>query len=306
MKKVLITKPIAESGINILQENDIEILMATDTNKETILKLVKDVDAIIARATYIDEDIINAGEKLKIIAQHGVGLDYIDIKKATEKNVLVINTPDANAKSVAEYVVGLMLSLSRKIIHGNNLMKNDEFVKRDCCMGNDLKNKCLGIIGFGRIGKEISKLLSGFEVEIIAYDPYVSAESMSEFKVKKIDELENLLEQSDYVSMNLPGIESLKNMMNINKFRKMKKTAYFINCARGVLVKEEDLVVALKEKMIAGAAIDVTKTEPMEKDSDLLTLENLIITPHIAASTKESMDRMAIGVSQGIVDCLNG
>ena len=304
-KQVILTHNISEEGMALLQKRtDIEIQLL-GSSKGEIYKLLPEASAILCRMFKMDAELIALGSKLEIIAQHGAGIDAIDINAATKKGILVTNTPTANSISVAEYVIALMLTLSRKLIPASDIVRSGAFEKRDMCLGNDLHGKCLAICGLGNIGKRIAERLNGFHMHILGYDPYVSAEDMAWYGIEKAEHLPEMLSKADFISVNLPGLENLRGLFDAEMFGYMRPTAYFINCARGMLVDETALADALNSGKIAGAAIDVTDPEPLSRNSPLWTATNLMITPHIAASTAESMTRMSLDAVQSILDCLD-
>lgn len=273
-------------------------------NEEELLKVIKDVDGIIVGADRINREIIEHSRKLKIIVKHGIGIDNIDLKTATDNSIVVTFTPHANADSVADFTIGLILSIARRIPQAHMSTKNGkwEAIK---FMGTEVCRKTLGIIGLGEIGYRVAKRAEGFDMNVLAYDPYVSQERAEEVSAKLVD-LETLLKESDFVSLHVALTDETHAMIGEKEFNLMKKTAYLINAARGPVVDEKALHDTLKEEKIAGAAIDVYSKEPPGANFVLFNLDNMIVTPHIAAYTVEAMRRMDTMNAEAIVKFFNG
>ncbi len=307
MRKVLLTEPIQPIGMELLQRG-FTITIAPDPKPETIRRMIKGFHGLIARNTIIDESIFAEGDCLQVVAAHGAGVDHIDVKAASAYRVLVVNTPGANSLSVAEAVVGLMLAVSRKIVEGDYALRMEkDFYHRDKCIGVGLTGKKLLIIGMGEIGKKLSDICTkGFGMSVYGYDPYVSAEELSLYKVSKITNIDDAIGEMDYISLNCPYSVESHHMINADRMMKMKSSAYLINCARGSLIDEEALYFALKNNVIAGAALDVFQEEPPRYDSPIFTLSNVVVTPHIAAFAKESIDNMSMISAEDIIYVLKG
>lgn len=307
MKKILVAESIRPSGMEMLRK-EAEVVVAPDRNEATVAGMLGDFDALITRTTMIDGQVMAKGQNLVVVGRHGAGLDLVDVEYATEHGICVVHTPAANARSVAEYVVALMLSLTRQVIPGDYAQRVErDFGKRNRLMGHDLENKVLGIIGMGRIGRNIAGMCGvGFAMQILGYDPYVSKEDLAKAGIEKVDSVEEILARSDFVSLNLPLTEEVRGLINLERLKLMKKTAYLINCARGPIVDEKALGIALREGMIAGAALDVFAEEPPRRDDPLFDLPNLIATPHIATMTHESMDLMSTTLAAEVLAVLKG
>lgn len=306
-KTVLLTKPIDPAGMELLNEVPwIETISLADYEESELDQVWPQVHAVIARSFPVDAGIIKKAMQLEIIAQHGVGLDSIDVDAATKAGVYVTNAPQTNTVSVAEFAMTFILMLSKNLICGLALNESGNADRKDECIGNDIEEKILGIVGFGNIGKKLADLAYGMGMKIVAYDPYVSADEFERYHVERIDNLDDIFPLADYLSLHMPGIESLKGMINAQRLSAMKKTAYLINCARGMLVNEADLIEALETGMIAGAALDVTCREPLPADSILLQTKNLYITPHMAAITRESLARMSTTAVKNVIAALSG
>jgi len=306
-RKVLILleehEEIAVEGLRKLEEYNLEYTILKD--KQSIMN-ASQFEALLVRGTIIDRKLIENLPYLKIIARSGVGVDNIDVKIATEKNIYVCNVPDANFISVAEHVIGLIITLSHQIIRANSALSLGEFNVRHLYMGRELRSKTIGIIGYGRIGQLVAKkCIEGLEMNVLVYDPYINKSEVGNH-INLVESVNDLLTNSDFISLHLPYTPSLHHFINSKAIKEMKKTAYLINCARGGLVDENALAYAIENGEIAGAGIDVFEQEPPSKNNRLLNLDEVIVTPHIAASTKESLALMAIGAAKEINRVLSG
>lgn len=303
MPKILITEPLAEEGISLLRsyaEVDIKLELKSDE----LIATIGDYQALIVRSqTRVNSKVIEAGEKLEIIARAGIGVDNIDVEAATRRGILVVNAPTSSTITVAEHTIGLMLALARHIPQAHQLLKKGIW-RRTEFMGIELRNKTLGIIGLGNIGSAVARRAQGLEMKVIAYDPYVSPEYARRIGVELVS-LEELLRTSDFVSLHLPLTEATKGFLGERELRMMKPTAMLINTARGGLVDEVALYNALEEGRLAGAAIDVFSIEPAT-DNILLKSEKVVVTPHLAASTVEAQANVAIDIAEQVIAALKG
>jgi D-3-phosphoglycerate dehydrogenase len=301
--KVLVSDPIAEEGIEILQQ-EFTVDVATDLTAEELIERIPEYDALMVRSqTRVTGDVIEAGRRLKIIGRAGVGVDNIDVSAATQKGIIVVNAPEGNTISAAEHTIAMILALSRKIPEAHASLKAKKW-ERKKFMGVELRGKTLGIIGLGRIGTEVAKRAMGFEMSILAYDPFISSERAAELGVK-LTNIDEIVSQSDYITVHTPLTKETRNLISGEEFAKMKPTARVINCARGGIIDEEALYEALKSGRIAGAAIDVFVEEP-PFTSPLLELDNVVVTPHLGASTEEAQVKVAIAVAEQIKNALRG
>ncbi|MGM0640443.1 MAG: hydroxyacid dehydrogenase [Thermotogota bacterium] len=265
---------------------------------------VKDFDILVVRsATKATREIIEAGSKLKIIGRAGMGLDNIDLEAAKEKGIEVLNTPGQNSLSVAELVVGMILSLNRHIVRGTKGISEGKWEKKQL-KGIELTDKTLGIVGFGNIGKHLANLVSGFNVKVKVFDVYeIDQNTKKEYNIEQVS-FEEILKESDIVSLHIPHNDKTHHIISDTEFEKMKDNALLINCARGGVVDENALLKALKENMIAGAGLDVYEEEPAKADfyKELFSLDNVVGTPHVGASTKEAQQRVGINMVERIVN----
>lgn len=302
--KVLIPRTVASEGIDYLEANGCEVDARNGMSAEELENAIEDYDAVLLRTDMLDEKIIRLADRLKIIARHGVGFDNIDIEAAAAKGIYVSYTPAANINSVAEHVTGLILAVSRQLVKVDKAVRNGDFAVRDTSYGTEIKGKVLGIAGLGNIGRLVAKKCAlGLEMSVIAYDPY--AKSAEEEYITKVESMEELLEQADFISLHLPYNKALHHFINEEKLGLMKPTAFLINAARGGLVDETALLEALENKTIAGAALDVFEQEPVPADHPLLKLDQLIATPHLAALTTEAMITMSLDCAKEIVRVKN-
>ena len=271
-----------------------------------MIKEVREVDGIIVRANgKVSRKMMESAPKLKVIGRHGVGVENIDLEAATEKGIWVVNTPDANDASVAEHFFGLALMLSKMLKKGEIALREGRWEARYQYIGKELHGKTLGILGFGRIGKTVGRMgYNGFEMKILYYDAIQYKEVEKEIKATKVS-LDELLSESDFISINLPMLPETKGLVGEREFGLLKPTAYIINLARGPIWDEKALYAVLKEGRIAGAGSDVFEVEPATKGHPLFQLENFIGTPHMAAHTDEALRRMSL-VAEDIIRVLDG
>jgi D-3-phosphoglycerate dehydrogenase len=306
MIKILVSDPLSEDGLKILNEvKDFQVDVKTELKPENLKEIIKDYDALLVRsATKVTKDIISAAKNLKIIGRAGVGLDNVDLEAATQKGIIVMNTPGGNTISTAEHTMSMILALSRNIPQANASTKKGEW-KRSKFMGVELYTKTLGIVGFGRIGREVAMRAKSFGMKVLAYDPYLSREVAESIGVEVV-ELKELLNNSDYITVHTPLTEETKHMISTDEFALMKKGVRIINCARGGIIDEAALVNAIKQGRVAGAALDVFEKEPIPPDYELLKLDNVVVTCHLGASTEEAQVNVAIEIAEIVRDALLG
>jgi D-3-phosphoglycerate dehydrogenase len=302
--RLLVSDPLSEEGLKILREvKDFQVDVKTDLKPEDLKKIIKEYDALLVRsATKVTKEIIDAAENLKVIGRAGVGLDNVDLEAATQKGIIVMNTPGGNTISTAEHTMSMILALARNIPQASSSTKKGEW-KRSKFMGIELYGKILGIIGFGRIGKEVAKRALSFNMKIMTYDPFLSREVAETMGIEVV-ELKELLRDSDYITVHTPLTEETKHMISNDEFALMKKGVRLINCARGGIIDEAALINAIKEGKVAGVAIDVFEKEPPAPENELLKLDNVVVTPHLGASTEEAQINVAIEVAEIVRDAL--
>jgi D-3-phosphoglycerate dehydrogenase len=308
MNKILIDRPLHKDAFKLLSDNA-EIIEIYDDNREKIVKALETVDGVIcSMALRMGKEEINIGKNLKVIGRPGVGYDSVDIEAATAAGIPVVYAPDGPTESVAEHVIGMMLILAKKInILERHLRNKGDFGIRTQVTGMELQGKILGLIGAGRIGKRTAEIAgSGLGMNILIYDPYFKKEPTISWNFTQVDNLKTLLEKADIVSIHIPLTEKTKHFMGAEEFRTMKKTAFFINTARGGVVDEAALIRALNEGWIAGAGLDVYAKEPPDPDNPLFSMENTVVTPHLSSFTDEGKRKMGVTVVQGELDVLSG
>ncbi|MCD6373693.1 MAG: hydroxyacid dehydrogenase [Thermococcus sp.] len=303
--KVLVAAPLHEKAIEVLKNAGFEIVYEEYPDEARLLELVGDVDAIIVRSKpKVTRKVIEAAPKLKVIGRAGVGLDNIELEAAKERGIKVVNSPGASSRSVAELAVALMFNVARKVAFADRKMREGVWAKKQC-MGIEVEGKTLGVVGFGRIGYEVAKIAKALGMNLLLYDPYPNEERAKEVGGKFVS-LEELLKESDVVTLHVPLIDATYHLINEERLKLMKPTAILINAARGAVVDTEALVKALQEGWIAGAGLDVFEEEPLPADHPLTKLDNVVLTPHIGASTVEAQMRAGVQVAEQIVEVLKG
>jgi D-3-phosphoglycerate dehydrogenase len=301
--KVLVCDPIDEEGIKMLKEKGFVVDYKPNITAQELKNVVANYDALLVRSrTKVTKEIIEAGKNLKAIGRAGVGLDNIDLEAANAKGIKVVNAPESLTQSVIELVIGFMVALSRYMCKADKTMKEGKWLKTEF-LGHELKGKTLGIVGFGRIGKGVAKVAQALGMKILVYDVIsVDQKTLMEYDAKQVS-LEEVLKESDYVTIHVPGGPQTYHLIDLSKLKLMKPTAFIINTSRGNVIKEEDLVYALKNKLIAGAALDVFEVEP-PVNKELLSLENVILTPHIGGETAEAQRLAATLTVSRLIEAL--
>ena len=301
--KVLIADPISNEGIDILR-NHAQVDIEPGLKPEELISTIGDYEVLVVRSqTQVSAKVIAAGQKLQLIARAGTGLDNIDVEEATRRGIMVVNAPTANTVSAAEHTIALLLASARNIPQANAVLKSGVWRRSDFS-GIEVRDKTLGIIGLGKVGSEVARRAHGLEMKLIAHDPFISVDHAHNLQVKLVS-FEQLLKESDFITLHLPLTASTKGLIGAKELALVKPTVRIINCSRGGLIDEEALAKAVKEKKVAGAAVDVFSTEPATK-SILFEYDNIIVTPHLGASTTEAQATAARDVANQIVDVLKG
>ncbi len=311
--KVYVTRIIPEPGLQILREAGLEIDLHESKewppSREELIEHIKDKDGILCLLTdKIDAEVMDAAPNLKVISTYSVGFDHIDVEAATKRGIYVTHTPGVLTDAVAEFTVGLLLAITRRILEADKVIREGKWDKPwnpFFLTGPELKGKTLGIVGLGRIGYAVAKKVQGFEMKIIYYDIRRNEKAEKELGIQYVD-LETLLKESDFVSLHVPLTKETYHLIGEKELKLMKPTAYLINTARGAVVDTEALVKALKEGWIAGAALDVFEQEPLPPDHPLTKLDNVVLAPHIASATIEARRRMAELAAKNLVAVLKG
>jgi D-3-phosphoglycerate dehydrogenase len=300
---VLIAEELSPATVSALGP-DFEIKNIDGTDRKALLSALATADAILVRsATQLDAEAIAAAKQLKVIARAGVGLDNVDIKAATAAGVMVVNAPTSNIISAAELAIGHLLSLARHIPDANASLKQDQW-ERNKFTGVELYDKTIGIVGLGRIGSLVAQRLSGFEARLIGYDPYISPAKAEQMGVS-LASLDEVMEQSDFITIHIPKTAETTGLIGASQFAKAKKELRIVNCSRGGIIDEDALLEALTTNRIAGAGLDVFNHEP-PKGSALLALPNILVTPHLGASTEEAQEKAGISVAKSVRLALAG
>ncbi|MBM3882617.1 MAG: phosphoglycerate dehydrogenase [Verrucomicrobia bacterium] len=300
--KILVCDPVSPKGVAVLEqcaEFEVRVLEKRLPEAE-LVPVVGDVAALVVRSeTKVTRAVLEAAPQLRVVGRAGVGVDNVDVEAATQRGVVVMNTPGGNTISTAELTFSMLMALARKIPQAHASMKAGEW-NRKAFQGTELYGKTLGILGLGRIGSEVARRAIAFGMRVLAYDPYLTLSRAKALQVELIEKLEELWPQVDFLTVHMPMSEETRGMVNAATLARMKKGVRILNCARGGIVNEADLLAALEGGQVAGAALDVYEREPLPKDSPLRRLEAAILTPHLGASTEEAQDNVGIEVAEAI------
>ncbi len=303
---VLICDPISAKGIDYFrQQPQLKVTVLEKRLAESeLIPMVGETEAMVVRSeTKITRRLMEAAPKLKVVGRAGVGVDNVDVEAATQRGIVVMNTPSGNTISTAELTFSMLMALARKIPQANASMKSGEW-NRKAFSGSELYGKTLGILGMGRIGGEVARRAIAFGMRVLAYDPYLTPARATAMQVELLNHLDQLYPQVDFLTVHMPMTEETKGMVNAAAFAKMKKGVRVLNCARGGIINEVDLLEALNCGQVGGAALDVYEVEPLPKDSPLRAHANVIMTPHLGASTEEAQENVGIEVAEAITDYL--
>lgn len=302
---ILISDPLSEDGIYPLRQAEgFNIVIETNLTPEELGERIGEFDALLVRSqTQVTREIIEKGTRLKIIGRAGVGVDNIDLPAATERGIIVVNAPDGNTNSAAEHTVAMLMSLARNIPQAFHALKNQKW-DRKSFIGVELKNKTLGVVGLGRIGAEVAARAKGQRMNVIAYDPFLTPEKAEKLGVQ-FGTIDEVISAADFITVHTPLLKETRHLINKEAFEKMKDGVQIVNCARGGIIDEDALYNAIIEGKVAGAALDVFEEEPF-LDHKLLTLPQVIATPHLGASTVEAQEIVAVDVSYDVVSFLQG
>ncbi len=300
---VLVPDSVHKSAVKILEEAGLKVTAPGQMKRDETLAALPGADALIIRsATKADAALIAAADQLKIIARAGVGVDNVDLDAASAKGIAVANTPEGNTVATAEFAFGLMLALARQIPQAYDSMVAGKW-DRKTFMGTELRGKTLGVVGFGRIGRAVAKRAQAFDMNVVAYDPFVPADAVRAVQVTPVS-LDELYAQADFITLHSVVTDENRNMINASTMAKMKKGVRIVNAARGALINEADLAEAIKSGQVAGAALDVYSEEPPPAGHPLVNLPGVIHTPHLAASTEEAQVAVAVEAAQLVIAAL--
>jgi D-3-phosphoglycerate dehydrogenase len=302
--KVLVTEKLSEAGLELLRK-DFQVDVRTELATEGLIPAIGEYDALIVRSqTQVTPEVIEAAENLKVVARAGIGLDNVDVEAATRKGVMVVNAPQSNIVSAAEHAIALLLAQARNIPNANAALKEGRW-ERSKFQGVELQGKTLGVVGIGRVGSLVAQRAAGFGMRVIAFDPYVPRDRAKEMGVELMPTLEALLVQADFISVHLPRNADTEGLIGEHELSMVKPGARLVNTARGGIVEEAALVKALEDGRLAGAALDVFDHEPTT-DSPLFKLDNVVVTPHLGASTAEAQDKAGTTVAEMVSLALRG
>ena len=299
--KVMVADPVAQRGIDELAAGgQLEVVVRTGLSEAELLTLIPDFSALVVRSeTKVTASLLQAAKRLRVVGRAGVGVDNVDIEAATRRGVIVMNTPGGNTISTAEHAFSLLLSVARKIPQAHASLQTGKWERKQF-HGTELYNKTLAIIGMGRIGSELSRRAIAFGMRVVAYDPYLSSARARSLQVELFEELDELLPLADFITLHTPLTPETHRLLNTARLAKTKRGVRLINCARGGLIDEEALIESLGKGQVAAAALDVFEKEPLPNDSPLRGIPNLILTPHLGASTVEAQESVGIEIAQGI------
>ena len=301
MSKILVREPIAEAGIRLLRDRGFEVEVDGDSN---LADTIGGYDAIIVRsATKLTGDLIERADRLKVIGRAGVGIDNVDVDAATRRGIVVANAPESTVVSAAEHTVGLLVALTRNIPQAHAALKQGRW-ERKTYAGVELAGKTLGVLGFGRIGQQVARRAAGLGMHVVAYDPFVSPERFRELGVERVEDEDGVYEAADFITLHLPLTDETRASIDAKAFARMRDGVRIVNAARGELVDEAALLEALRSGKVAGAALDVFSEEPYT--GPLLELDNVVVTPHLAASTEEAQDRAGVIIAEQVAAALEG
>ena len=303
-KKILIIQKVHEKGMELINNHpNFDVEVTDDTSEENLKSKIKDCDGASIRIAKLSGEVINEAKNLKIISRHGVGYDNIDLKTAKERDIKIAITANANAVTVAEHVMFILLNIAKRRELYHTTVKEGNFKYRNKLPKTiEIWKKNFLIMGFGRIGKALIKRCLGFEMNVYVYDPFVDKDIIDKLGGEKVNNIEEAVKTMDVISLHMPLTDKTENLINYNLLKTMKKNCIIINAARGGIINEEDLNKALNEDLIFGAGIDVFKKEPPENDNPLLKNDKVYLSPHTAAFTDECMTRMGVETIQNIID----
>ena len=299
--KVLIADSISQRGADELSRDaELDVAIKIGLTEQELIGVIPPFSALIVRSqTRVTAGILDAGAKLRVVGRAGVGVDNVDVETATRRGVVVLNAPGGNTISTAEHAFSLVLAVARKIPQADANVRSKKWDKKHF-EGVELYNKILGVIGMGRIGSELSRRAIAFGMRVVAYDPYLSVTRARSLQVELLDELDDLLTSADFISLHTPLTAETRHILDEERLRKTRRGVRIINCARGGLIDETALVQALQDGHVAGAALDVFEVEPLPSDSSLRSAPNIVLTPHLGASTVEAQESVGIEIAQSI------
>lgn len=305
---VVVTEPIHPAGIQLLADAGVEVVqLPPGSDEATLMEVAPGVDAFITRGSIkVTRQIMEASPRLRVVGVHGVGCDHVDLQAARELGKVILNTPAALTETVAEMTLALMLALTRRVVSADKAVRAGKWTRKyGDLIGSELLDKTIGIIGLGRIGAAVARRLKSFKMELLYYDVANRPEVESELDIMRVD-LDTLFRASDIITLHTPHTPQTRNLVSKREFNLMKDGVYLVNTARGKIIDQPALIDALKKGKVAGAALDVFEEEPLNPSNPLTSMDNVILTPHLAASSREAMRRMAVQVAEGVMAVLRG
>ena len=305
MDKIVISHPLYKDGMALL-EGKAELIIPNDGDSDRIIDSLREADAYILRIGKIDHKAIEQCPNLKVITRPGVGYDSVDVQAATERGIPVVLCPSANARAVAEHTVSMLFACSKNTVESVVETKKGNFNIRNRYAAVDIFGKMIVLLGFGNIGKIVAKMCSGLDMKVGVYDPYVKRDAVEAMGYTYFDNMLEAMAAGDYISLHMPSLPSTRGMISTAQFGAMKPTAYFLNAARGDVVDEKAMIEALESGRIAGAGLDVLVEEPMPADHPLMKLSNVVVTPHMAAQTQETVSKLVTMAAEGTLAVLRG
>lgn len=305
MARILVTDALSELGLEQLEQaHDMEVVLKIGAKPEEILSVIAEFDALLVRSqTKVTAELLQAGKRLKVVGRAGVGVDNIDVRAATKAGIVVINAPDGNTVTTAEFTFAMMQALARHIPQAHKSLREGKW-DRGRFVGVELRGKTLGIVGLGRIGAEVAKRSQAFGMTVVAYDPFLTPSRAEKLGVKGCS-LHDTIRQADFITVHTPLMKETHHLISDKEFAAMKRGVRILNCARGGIIDEAALLRALDEGIVAGAALDVYEEEP-PRENPLLRYEQVVATPHLGASTEEAQVNVAVDVAKGVIEILRG
>ncbi|HET7577898.1 MAG TPA: phosphoglycerate dehydrogenase [Bacillales bacterium] len=302
---ILVSDPLSKQGIQaLLDAEDVQVDESTNLSENELLEVISNYDALLVRSqTKVTEEVLEAAHRLKVVGRAGVGVDNIDLEAASKKGVIVVNAPDGNTISAAEHTFAMMMAAARRIPQAYQSLTGGRW-DRKTYRGVELKGKTLGVVGLGRIGAEVAKRARAFHMKVIAYDPFLTEERAGKLGIDKVS-LDEAMENADFLTVHTPLIKETHHLIGQDQFEKMKPGVRIVNCARGGIIDETALYEAIRKGKVAGAALDVFEEEP-PLDNPLLKLPEVVVTPHLGASTAEAQENVAVDVSEEVLRILRG
>ena len=306
MARILVTESMSDLGPQWLREHGYEVRYGRGIDPETLVEDLQGCEGVITRLALFTEDVISRAKDLKVIARHGAGVDSIDVDCCRERGIVVTRNVGTNSRAVAEHAVTMMLMCAKNAEYRDRLYKNGEFDKGRKAKAYDLDGSTLGLIGMGHIGSIVAHICAcGLDMKVLVYDPYAKPESLPE-GAELVSDRDRVFREADYLTVHMPLTPETKKSIGAREFEIMKKSAFFINAARGPIVDEAALIQALKEGQIAGAGLDVTEKEPADPDNPLFFMDNVIMSPHVAGSTEGAKDKASMACAKACAAVLEG